>query len=135
MTDADYKNINNLGDNLNHFESYKGPIIDDEQFEEMRELLEEDFTELLQTFIEDSKQRTVMMQAAQANDDNANCFEFAHALKGASATLGATRLIALSEQLEQACREQQIASQTDLIEEISVAVQDVEQEINRRLGL
>lgn len=133
MTNADYKNINNIGEsNLNNFNA---PIIDEMQFEEMRELLEEDFADLLQTFIDDSKQRIVMMQAAQANNDNANGFEFAHALKGASATLGATQLVALSEQLEEACRAQQINDQADLIMQISVALQDVEQEINQRLGL
>ncbi len=132
MTDADNKNINTISNNPNHFNN---SIIDEIQFEDMRELLEEDFAELLQTFIDDSKQRIVMMQSAQANDDNANCFEFAHALKGASATLGAIQLVALSEQLEQACRNHKIGSQTDLIIQISVALQDVEQEINQRLGL
>ena len=132
MTDAEYKNINTIGNPLS---DVNNTIIDDVQFEEMRDLLEEDFADLLQTFIEDSKQRVVMMQAAQASDDNANCFEFAHALKGASATLGATQLVTLSQQLEEACREQQIGSQTDLIIQISVALQDVEQEINQRLGL
>ncbi|MGM8885338.1 Hpt domain-containing protein [Psychrobacter sp. 1U2] len=132
MTDAEYKNINTIGDNFNNSHQ---TIIDDAQFEEMRDLLEEDFVDLVQTFIDDSKQRIILMQAAQANNDNANGFEFAHALKGASATLGATQLTELSEHLEVACRQQQISSQTDLIMRLSAALLDVEQEINQRLGL
>jgi len=132
MTDAEYKNINTIGDSFN---SLPQVIIDDAQFEEMRDLLEEDFVDLVQTFIDDSKQRIVLMQAAQVNNDNANGFEFAHALKGASATLGATQLVTLSEQLESACRRQQISSQSELITRLSTALLDVEQEINQRLGL
>lgn len=132
MTDAEYKNINTIGEILNHSNH---AIIDDAQFEEMRDLLEEDFVDLVQTFIDDSKQRIVLMQAAKANDDNTNGFEFAHALKGASATLGAKQLVALSEQLEVACRQQQISHQAKLIEQLSAALQDAEQQINQRLGL
>ncbi|MGM8871714.1 Hpt domain-containing protein [Psychrobacter sp. 2Y5] len=132
MTDAEYKNINTIGDSFN---SLPQVIIDDAQFEEMRDLLEEDFVDLVQTFIDDSKQRIVLMQAAQVNNDNANGFEFAHALKGASATLGATQLVTLSEQLESACRRQQISNQSELITRLSTALLDVEQEINQRLGL
>lgn len=132
MMDAEYKNINTIGDS---YHDGAHAIIDDAQFEEMRDLLEEDFADLVQTFIDDSKQRIVLMQAAQTNNDNANGFEFAHALKGASATLGAMQLVALSEQLESACRRQQISHQSELITRLSAALLDVEQEINQRLGL
>lgn len=138
MTNAEYKNFDNLGDNLSRFTTDNNDdisIIDEAQFEEMRELLEEDFADLLQTFIDDSKQRIVMMKAAQANNDNANGFEFSHALKGASATLGATQLVVLSEQLEEACRMQEVCEQNHLIEQISIALQKVEKEINQRLEL
>ncbi len=135
MTDAEYKNINNIGDSLNNLANDNEPIIDEVQFEEMRELLEEDFADLLQTFIDDSKQRITLMQVAQASNDNANCFEFAHALKGASATLGATQLVLLSGELELACRKQQVSAQNTLIMQILIALQKVEVEINQRLGL
>ena len=126
MMDAEYKNINTIGDS---YHDSAHAIIDDAQFEEMRDLLEEDFADLVQTFIDDNKQRIVLMQAAQTNNDNANGFEFA------SATLGATQLVALSEQLESACRRQQISHQSELITRLSAALLDVEQEINQRLGL
>ena len=135
MTDAEYKNINNIGDSLNNLANDNEPIIDEVQFEEMRELLEEDFADLLQTFIDDSKQRITLMQVAQASHDNANWFEFAHALKGASATLGATQLVLLSGELELACRKQQVSAQNTLIMQILIALQKVEVEINQRLGL
>ncbi len=125
-------NINNdLQDNSlnNHNE-----VINNEQFEEMRDLLEEDFADLVQSFISDSQQRIALMQNAQAANDNANGFEAAHALKGASLNLGATQLSSLSGQLQEACRAGQISQQAPLIEQLAAALQLVETQINRRLG-
>ena len=110
-------------------------IINDEQFDDMRELLEEDFVDLIQVYFTDSHERIVKLRRAQQEDDNANGYELAHALKGASANLGATQLARLSSQLQEACRERLIGDQAGLIEDVAVALQRVEQEIKQRLGL
>ena len=110
-------------------------IINDEQFDDMRDLLEEDFVDLIQVYFTDSQQRITNLRSAQQKDDNANGYEIAHALKGASANLGATQLMHLSGQLQEACRECLIAEQAQLIEAVAVALQRVEQEIKQRLGL
>ncbi len=109
-------------------------IINHEQFEDMRDLLEEDFVDLIQVYLTDSRQRISTLRVAQQEQDNTNGFEIAHALKGASANLGATQVMTLSSQLQERCREQSISEQTDLIENIAVALQRAEQEINQRLG-
>ena len=110
-------------------------IINDEQFDDMRDLLEEDFVDLIQVYFTDSRQRITDLRSAQQKDDNANGYEIAHALKGASANLGATQLMHLSGQLQEACRECLIGEQAQLIEAVAVALQRVEQEIKQRLGL
>lgn len=109
-------------------------VINHEQFEDMRDLLEEDFAELIQVYITDSYQRITKLRTAQQENDNANGFEVAHALKGASANLGTTQLMSLSSQLQERCRERRISEQAALIEDIAVALQRAEQEINQRLG-
>ena len=109
-------------------------IINHEQFEDMRDLLEEDFVDLIQVYFKDSQQRIETLRVAQQADDNANGFETAHALKGASANLGTTQLVRLSSQLQEHCRGRRISEQADLVEEIAVALQRAEQEINLRLG-
>lgn len=109
-------------------------IINHEQFEDMRDLLEEDFAELIQVYITDSYQRITKLRTAQQENDNANGFEVAHALKGASANLGTTQLMSLSSQLQERCRERCVSEQAALIEDIAVALQRAEQEINQRLG-
>ena len=109
-------------------------IINHEQFEDMRDLLEEDFVDLIQVYFKDSQQRIDTLRVAQQADDNANGFETAHALKGASANLGTTQLVRLSSQLQEHCRGRRISEHADLVEEIAVALQRAEQEINIRLG-
>ena len=109
-------------------------IINHEQFEDMRDLLEEDFVELIQVYLNDSQKRVAALRIAQQEDDNVNGFETAHALKGASANLGTTQLVRLSSQLQECCRERHISEQADLIEEIAAALQRAEQEIHQRLG-
>lgn len=109
-------------------------IINHEQFEDMRDLLEEDFADLIQVYLADSRQRISTLRVAQQEQDNTNGFEIAHALKGASANLGATQVMTLSSKLQERCHEQLISKQADLIENIAVALQRAEQEINQRLG-
>ena len=116
-------------------ERLNSQMIDEIQFADMRELLEDDFTDLLQTYFADSLQRIELMRTAQSDNNNADGFEAAHILKGASATLGAIQLEHLCGQLQQHCREQQIGKQTALIEKIAAALQNVQQEINHRLDL
>ena len=119
----------------NAIANFNNEIINYEQFEDMRALMGEDFPYLTQIYITDSQQRIVSMQTAQVANDNTNGFEAAHALKGASAHLGATQLIMLSDELQNACRKQEIGQRSELIEQIVIALQQVEHEINQRLGL
>ncbi len=135
MTEAELKNNIMNHDLDNSLEnSLDNDIINHEQFEDMRDLFEEDFAELIRTYFTDSQQRIVLLREAQEANDNANGFEAAHALKGASANIGATQLVALSDQLQEYCRERQINEQAKLIENIAIALQCAEQEINKRLS-
>ena len=109
-------------------------IVNTEQFEDMRDLLEEDFADLVQVYFTDAQQRTIKLRQAQQEADNANGYELAHALKGASANLGTTQLMNLSSQLQELCREQRISEHAQLIEDIAIALDNAEQDINQRLG-
>lgn len=108
-------------------------IINTEQFEDMRDLLEDDFVDLIQVYFNDGHHRITKLKQAQQEEDNANGFELAHALKGASVNLGATQVSHLSSQLQELCRERLISNQAQLIEDIAVALQHAEEEINQRL--
>ena len=109
-------------------------IVNIEQFEDMRDLLEEDFADLVEVYFTDAQQRIIKLRQAQQEADNANGYELAHALKGASANLGTTQLMNLSSQLQELCREQRISDSAQLIEVIAIALDSAEQDINQRLG-
>ncbi|WP_310734119.1 Hpt domain-containing protein [Psychrobacter sp. GP33] len=109
-------------------------IINIEQFEDMRDLFEEDFIELIQVYFTDSKQRIASLYSALTNNDNVAGFEAAHALKGGSANLGAIQLINLSDQLQSACSAQKIDQSRLLVEALALALKEVENEINQRLN-
>lgn len=126
----DISNLTAQNHTSHHFDA---GIIDQEQFEDMRDLLEEDFADLVQMYITDSEKRVLDLSAALQADDNANGFEIAHALKGASANLGTTQLMTLSSQLQEACRARCIGEQAELIEALSAALNRAELEINKRL--
>ena len=109
-------------------------IVNTEQFEDMRDLLEEDFADLVQVYFTDAQQRIVKLRQAQQEADNANGYELAHALKGASANLGTTQLMNLSSQLQELCREQRISESAQLVQTIAIALDNAKQDINQRLG-
>lgn len=109
-------------------------IIDNDQFEEMRDLLEDEFVDLVQVYLADSKERIVTMRDALLTRDNAKGFDAAHTLKGASANIGALRLTDLCYELQEACRHQKIDQKSELIDRIEAELRAVQQEINLRLG-
>lgn len=88
------------------------------QFEELRDLLEEDFNDLIQTYINDSEIRLTELDNAYHNNDNRLGFEAAHSLKGASSNLGATTLSELCYQLQEVCRNNQIQEHRELVDEV-----------------
>ena len=115
-------------------DSINNEIINAEQFEDMRDLLEEDFLELIQVYLTDSRQRIALLYSALTNNDNAAGFEAAHALKGGSANLVTIQLINHTDQLQAACSAQRINQSKSLIEALPLALKEVENEINQRLS-
>jgi HPt (histidine-containing phosphotransfer) domain-containing protein len=109
-------------------------VIDTEQFEDMRDLLEEDFADLMKTYITDSQARVASLRDALGHADNAKGFDVAHTLKGASANVGAPRLTECCAQMQEACRAHTIAQQGGLIELIAQELELVAEEIRTRLA-
>ncbi|WP_227430462.1 Hpt domain-containing protein [Psychrobacter sp. I-STPA6b] len=108
--------------------------IDSEQFEELQDLLEDDFAELMATYMQDSLKRVEEIQTAINTGDNATGFESAHSLKGASANIGAIPLKDLCYQMQEACRDNTITQQQSLLDNIATELQLVSQEIKARLN-
>ena len=108
-------------------------VIDDGQFEEMRELLAEDFKDLVLEYLEDSQGRVQALRQALIEGDNAAGFDIAHTLKGACANIGAIGLMDACHRLQQACQAQNILAQGSLIDAIENELTRVQQAIEQRL--
>ena len=76
---------------------------DSDQFEELRELMEEDFDELLQEFVDRSATEISSMQPAVSTGDCATLSASAHSLKSSSGNIAATRLHHMCKDIEQFC--------------------------------
>ncbi|WP_315040898.1 Hpt domain-containing protein [Faucicola mancuniensis] len=107
--------------------------INQEQFQELKDLLEDDFIDLINTYVADSEKRIIEMQTAFDNEDNRMGFESAHSLKGASSNLGATNLTEMCYQLQEICREGQLHKHQQLIDDIKAESQAVNADIQAQL--
>lgn len=109
-------------------------VIDDVQFNELKELLEDDFVELVQNFLVDSKGRLVEIQEAYANNDNLSGYDAVHTLKGACANLGANALANVCYKLQMECRDKRISSSSALIKNVELELEKLTTEVKQRLG-
>ena len=75
-----------------------------EQLSELKEVLEDEFSVLITTYLEDAQLRQQMITAAISAKDYEAARLAAHSLKGASANLGALMLAEICEHLEHDCR-------------------------------
>lgn len=103
------------------------------QFYELKDLLEDDFIDLINTYMKDSTTRLQEMQDAFEINDNRKGFEAAHSLKGASSNLGASCLTELCYELQEACRANKIKDSWSLIEQINAETHQVNAKINELL--
>ena len=74
--------------------------INKEMLEDIKELMEEDFSILIDTFIVDCDKRIIDLKTAISNQDDKEVREIAHGFKGSSSNLGAVTLAEVSFTLE-----------------------------------
>ncbi len=94
------------------------------QLQELRELLDDEFDSLLRSYLVDSQTRLDAIQAAFDHRDHTKGYEAVHALKGASANLGAVHLAELCLKLQNECKAARI-------HEAELLIQMVQEEQNR----
>ena len=97
--------------------------LDEGLLEELRGILEEEFPEVVQSYIKDSAVCLQNMQAAFSRADADALRRAAHSLKGASANLGLEYLAGLCSVLEEAALEGRLAGQHDRLQQIAVEQQ------------
>ncbi|HCK81465.1 MAG TPA: Hpt domain-containing protein [Candidatus Competibacter sp.] len=80
------------------------PLLDDEVILELREVMEDEFADLLQNFLDDLPLQLERLQDAIARGDAGQLYQTGHKFKSSCGSLGALRLAEWVQRLEQAGR-------------------------------
>lgn len=74
--------------------------LDLETLKTLREVMEDDFSLLIDTFIQDSTDRIILLREAAGGTDPDSIRRAAHSIKGSCSNIGALRLTVLCSNLE-----------------------------------
>ncbi|MGO1501404.1 MAG: Hpt domain-containing protein [Marinobacter sp.] len=100
------------------------PHLDEEALSELQDVMEDEFEMLIQTYLNDSKERIESLKAAM-NGGGADGFaKTAHSFKGSCINIGAPRLGEL-------CREAEKIGQDERLSDAPVALGAIEAEFRR----
>lgn len=100
------------------------PHLDEEALAELKEVMEDEFDVLIDTYLQDSRDRIAALRHALAGDDADAFAKAAHSFKGSCINIGAPRLGEL-------CRDAELAGKEGRLEEAARTVDDIEGEFNR----
>lgn len=103
--------------------------LDPETIVTLQEIMGDEFADLIETYIRDSKQRLDECAEALAREDAAGLHFASHALKGSSANLGATTLANLCSQIESATKKGDFRSATVPLQQIQLLYPKVTEEL------
>ena len=96
------------------------PVLDNEIVNELREIMEDEFAELLHTFLGELPLQLDRLRIAVTQSDADAIKTIAHTLKPTCAYLGALRLAELFRRMEQAGREKTLDGVADLLEQARI---------------
>jgi len=96
--------------------------VDRDALNALREVMEDGYPELLDTFLTDSESRLVELRDAA---DPKALSEVAHSFKGSASNMGAVRLAELCRQLESGAKDKSPTEIVKLVAEISVEFAEV----------
>ena len=96
------------------------PLLDTEIIAELRDAMEESFTELILMFLNDLPLQLDRLQIAVSENDTEEVDHIAHKLKSSCGSLGALRLAELIRQMEQAGRQKTMVGTVDLLQRIQL---------------
>ena len=82
--------------------------VDNHVLSALREVMEDEFALLLDTFLTDSDERLRLLREAEAQDDASAMRMAAHSFKGSCSNMGAVLLAGLCKQLEDLARREQL---------------------------
>lgn len=103
--------------------------LDQELIAELKMVLEDEFTDLIRAFLDDSAERTQALKLALAAADYQGMAHTAHSFKGSASNLGAQPLADFCMALEQAAQYQDHEQCQRLVQEVDSAQQQACQQL------
>ncbi|MCC8998052.1 MAG: Hpt domain-containing protein [Candidatus Contendobacter sp.] len=100
------------------------PLLDTEIIAELRDVMEEAFTDLTHMFLTDLPLQLDRLQIAVAENDAKEINQIAHKLKSSCGSFGALRLAELMRRLEQAGRQKTLDDAVDLLQRTQVIAEE-----------
>ena len=103
----------------------KASHFDIEALTMLEEIMEDEFSELVQVYIDDSDPRIAALQKAFEDQDTMQLRELSHSFKGASGNLSALPLAELCFKIEERSRDGVLEGSEDLIKQVEREYQAV----------
>ena len=103
--------------------------LDMEQLNELKEVLEDEFQVLINTYLIDAQSRLKLIEEGLDTKNYEQVRLAAHSLKGASANIGALILAQLCEQLEHDCKLQKYSDLDTLVISVSEELSIINKEL------
>lgn len=100
---------------------------------ELREIMEDDFSVLYETFIADSEQKLQQLEQAFSLNDSESIRRLAHSLKGSCCNVGANKLADLCEVLENAARDNDSIADIPFLNNLLICFKATQQQIQQEL--
>ena len=91
------------------------PLLDDEAIAELRDIMENEFAELLLVFLNDLPVQFERIRTAIAQSDAEALYKLAHRLKSSCGSIGALRLMEWIRHLEHAGRQNDLSDAMELL--------------------
>lgn len=110
------------------------PSIDDECFAELRDVMGDDFADLIHDFLSDVPVQFDLLQTAIDREDADQLYHAAHKFKSSCGSIGAPRLAELIRRLELAGRQKTLGSSTELLAQARAVAAETMAGLHERLG-
>ncbi len=109
---------------MNNADLNPPPLLDDEVIAELREVMEDEFVDLIDSFLKELPGQLNLLQAAVTGKSADDVYRIAHKLKSSCGTIGALRLTDGVRQLELAGRQNTLDSAPELLDRIRAVAEE-----------
>jgi len=110
------------------------PHLDTEALEELRDVMEDEFNSLIETFITDADKKLVALKEAIDANDASEVGKVSHSFKGSCSNIGAPMLSDLCRQSEDKGRDMDISGIQPLFDQIQAEYLQVKELLSQQLN-